>query len=299
MENMRELPLEVRLSAYIDGQLDPQDAREIETLLAKDQHAREIFETLKFGSDIGNEAFDEMLKEPVPLHLVRAIKDASAKPAPILVAANSNGKSFFRFIPQAIAASAVLLLAGGYSGYFIGQRSAADMPMEISELSGLQAPASENGVKTRGFTFDTSNQMNLSESDVTLMEIAALHKVYAADKAHADEVPAAQEGELKGYLEAVTSVKFSVPDLSSEGFKLRGGKLVVAVGQPTGALFYENDKGNVVAVYFMKNSGIKGAIPAKDGFSVVGGQKDATSYFIAAQDESQARGLEESVRTAL
>jgi hypothetical protein len=49
----------------------------------------------------------------------------------------------------------------------------------------------------------------------------------------------------------------------------------------------------------MKNSGIKGAIPAKDGFSVVGGQKDATSYFIAAQDETQARGLEESVRTAL
>jgi anti-sigma factor RsiW len=139
----------------------------------------------------------------------------------------------------------------------------------------------------------------VTKSDVALMDIANLHRIYAADKTHADEVPAAREGELKSYLEAVTSVAFSVPDLSAEGFALRGGKLVVAVGQPTGALFYENGAGSVVAVYFMKNAEVTGALPAKDGFSVVGGQKDTTSYFIAAQDETQARRFEDSVRAAL
>lgn len=299
MENFKELPLEVQLSAYLDGQLDATDAKEIETLLKSDPKAQAIFDTLKAGSDFGSEMFEEMLKEPVPLHLVRSIKEASTKPAPVRVAANANSISFMRFVPQAIAACAVLLLAGGYSGYFLGQRSVAEAPMEISETSAFQAPAETNGVKTRGFTFDASGAESMSKSDVALAEIASLHKVYAADKTHADEIPAAQEGELKGYLEAVTSVTFSVPDLSAEGFKLRGGKLVVAVGQPTGALFYENGQGNVVAVYFMKNADVTGATPAKDGFLVVGGQKDATSYFIAAQDEPQARKLENSVRAAL
>ena len=301
MENFKDLPLEVRLSAYLDGQLDEADAREIETLLATDLEAQDIYESLKIGSDLGNQAFEDMLKQPVPLHLVRAIKDASAKPAtPVRQAANGNAISFMRFVPQAIAACAVLLLAGGYTGYFIGQKNVADMPMEISETSAFQASApTEETVKTRGFTFEAPKADAMSKSDVALMEIASLHKIYSVDKTHADEVPASQEGEIKSYLEAVTSVAFSVPDLSAEGFKLRGGKLVVAVGQPTGALFYENDAGNVVAVYFMKNADVKGALPAKDGFSVVGGQKDATSYFIAAQDESQARSFEDSVRAAL
>jgi anti-sigma factor RsiW len=299
MENFKELPLEVRLSAYLDGQLDAADAQEIETLLKSNPQAQDILATLKAGSDFGNQAFEDMLNEPVPLHVVRSIKEAAAKPAPVRIAANGNSISFMRFVPQAIAACAVLLLAGGYSGYFLGQRSVAEAPMEISETSAFQAPAETKGVKTRGFTFEAPGAESISKSDVALAEIASLHKVYAADKTHADEVPAAQEDELKGYLEAVTSVNFSVPDLSAEGFKLRGGKLVVAVGQPTGALFYENGQGNVVAVYFMKNADVTGATPAKDGFSVVGGQKDATSYFIAAQDEAQARRFEDSVRTAL
>lgn len=305
MDNFKELPLEVRLSAYIDGQLSEEDAREIEALLASDPHARELLDALNAGSDFGNQAFAEMLKEPVPLHLVRTIKGSpSGSGAVTPKAANSNVVSFFRFVPQAIAASAVLLLAGGYTGYFIGMKNAADIPAEISETTAFEAPASADGVKTRGFTFEApmevaSAETGVSKADVALMEIAGLHKVYVGDKTHADEVPAAQESELIGWLEAVTSVKFSIPDLASEGLKLRGGKLVVAVGQPTGALFYEDGAGKVAAVYFMKNVDISGAAPQQDGFSVVGGQKDATSYFIAAEDEALARKLEDKVRAAL
>lgn len=303
MENFKELPLEVRLSAYLDGQLEVEDAREIESLLATDSNAREILHSLKMGSDFGNQAFEDILKEPVPLNLVRAIKDVARRPAPARVAANGNSVSFLRFLPQAVAACAVLLLAGGYTGYFVGQRSIADMPSEITETTALEAPAA-NSVKTRGFTFEAPVEMasaerNVSKADIALIEIASLHKVYAADKVHADEVLAAQKSELVGYLEAVTSVKFSVPDLSAEGLKLRGGKLVAAVGQPTGALFYEGADGTIAAVYFMKNTDIKGTAPGQHDFAVIGGQKDATSYFIAAQDEATAKKLEEGVRAAL
>ena len=72
MENFKELPLDVRLSAYMDGQVSAEDASELEALIASDPKAREILDTLKAGSDFGNQAFEEMLREPVPLNLVRS-----------------------------------------------------------------------------------------------------------------------------------------------------------------------------------------------------------------------------------
>ncbi|UVC07112.1 hypothetical protein IHQ71_17995 [Rhizobium sp. TH2] len=310
MENFKELPLEVRLSAFIDGQVGEEDARELEALIASNDDARGVYETLKMGSDFGNKAFEEMLHDPVPLDLVRKIKAIEAKPAPVRQAANNNVASFMRFIPQAIAASVMLLFAGAYAGYYVAEnRVPGDLPELVSETSNIEAPGGE--VKTRGMgnlTFELPapeadseikpvSTRSITKADVALAEVASAHKVYAADTVHADEVPAAQESELVGYLEAVTSVKFAVPDLSAEGYKLRGGKFVEVVGQPTGALFYEDGAGKSVAVYFMKNENISGAAPAQDGFTVIGGQKDATSYFIAAADEALAKKLEGNVRS--
>lgn len=315
MENFKELPLEVRLSAYLDGQVEADDARELEALIASDDEARVIYEQLKAGSEFGNQCFEDMLKEPVPLGLVRAIKAIEDKPArepgPVRQAANGNVVSFMRFVPQAIAASIMLLFAGGYAGYYVAENRipGGDMPELVSETSDFEAPA---GAKTRSIgnlTFDApapaaesevkpaAATREIGKIDVALFEVADAHKVYAADTVHADEVPASQVGELVGYLEAATRVKFSVPDLSAEGFKLRGGKFVEIVGQPSGALFYEDSSGKSVAVYFMRNENIGGTTD-KDGFTVVGGQKDATSYFVAAENADLAKKLEGTVRAS-
>jgi anti-sigma factor RsiW len=316
MENFKELPLEVRLSAYLDGQVEADDARELEALIASDAQAKRIYDDLKAGSAFGNQFFEDMLKDPVPLGLVRSIKAVESKPAPVRQAANGNVVSFMRFVPQAIAASIMLLFAGGYAGYYIADNRipGGNMPELVTETSNLEAPAA--GGKTRSIgdlTFDAApvtedaatgtkslqpaSAPAVGKADIALAEVAGAHKVYAADKVHADEVPAAQESELIGYLEAVTSVKFKVPDLSAQGYKLRGGKLVEIVGQPSGALFYEDAAGKSVAVYFMKNENVTGATRG-EGFAVVGGQKDTTSYFIAAADEAEAKSFEDSVRAA-
>jgi anti-sigma factor RsiW len=311
MENFRELPLEVRLSAYMDGQVEAEDARELEALIASNAEAKLIYEQLKAGSEFGNRFFEQMLKEPVPLGLVRSIKAAEAKPAPGRQGGSGNVVSFMRFVPQAIAASIMLLFAGGYAGYYVAENRipGGDMPELISETSNLEAAT--EGAKTRSIgnlTFDAlpapategdkgikpASTRDIGRIDVTLMEVADAHKVYAADKVHADEVPASQESELVGYLEAVTSVKFKVPDLSAEGFKLRGGKFVEIVGQPSGALFYEDASGKSAAVYFMKNENISGSTD-KDGYTIIGGQRDATSYFVAADNADLAKKLETTV----
>ena len=76
MESTQGLPLEVRLSAYLDGQLPQAEVDEINAILARDDQARGVYEKLKLGSEFGARAFDRMLKEPIPLDLVRNIKEA-------------------------------------------------------------------------------------------------------------------------------------------------------------------------------------------------------------------------------
>lgn len=287
MENFRELPLEVRLSAYIDGQVGEEDKREIEALIATDPHARELLDLLKAGSDFGNEAFAEMLKEPVPLNLVRAIKATPASSGgPVRQAANSNVVSFFRFIPQAIAASAVLLLAGGYSGYFIGMKNAAQMPSEISESYGLDAPAGAPA-KTRELklSFDTPIQMALPTIAVT--SVANVHDVYSKETTRLAEVPASDANTLKTWLASSTGVSFNIPDLSADGLNFQGGRLVAFDGNPAGALFYKSAKNEVVAVYFTKGTVAKGQT-AEGANQYLSGTKGDTAWFVAGPNGDAA-----------
>lgn len=311
MENFKDLPLEVRLSAYLDGQVEADEARELEALVASDAEAKVIYEQLKAGSAFGNQLFEDMLREPVPLGIVRSIKAVEAKPAPVRQAANGNVVSFMRFVPQAIAASIMLLFAGGYAGYYVAENRipGGDIPEIVSETSDIEAPGEAKTRSIGNLTFEApvaeeespikqaGATREIGKADITLIEVADAHKVYTADTVHADEVSAVRVEELMGYLEAVTSIKFKVPDLSAEGFKLRGGKFIELVGQPSGALFYEDGNGKSAAVYFMKNENISGATE-RNGFAVIGGQKDATSYFVAADSADLARKMEETVRAA-
>ena len=73
VESTQGLPLEVRLSAYLDGQLPKAEMDEINAILAEDDDARVVFEKLKLGSEFGARAFDKLLQEPIPLDLVRNI----------------------------------------------------------------------------------------------------------------------------------------------------------------------------------------------------------------------------------
>ena len=66
MESTQGLPIEVRLSAYLDGQLPRAEMNEIDEILAQDDDARGVFEKLKLGSEFGARAFERMLQEPIP-----------------------------------------------------------------------------------------------------------------------------------------------------------------------------------------------------------------------------------------
>lgn len=64
MLQTKGLALEVRLSAYIDGELAESEKSELDALLARDDEARALLEKLKSGSAFGNGAFENFLHDP-------------------------------------------------------------------------------------------------------------------------------------------------------------------------------------------------------------------------------------------
>ncbi|MDO6964267.1 anti-sigma factor family protein [Rhizobium alvei] len=289
MDEFESLPLEVRLSAYLDGQVEPHQREVLEALLASDEAARQLLETLKAGSEFGNNAFEEMLRNPVPLSLVRAIKEPKAA-APTHPSASgiespakdTNVVSFFRYIPQAIAASAVLLLAGGYSGYFVG-KNAGEQPSVISETTGIVAEAPEGETKTRGFTFDAAPvapEPAQSASDLA-DKVIATHEIFARQKDRLVEFKAGDEKALTNWLRRATNVEFVVPDLTAEGLVFQGARLISLEGKPTGGLFYKSQDGAVTAIYFVKGSVDNvSRVAGKEG--ILAGTKNNTAWFVVS-----------------
>jgi anti-sigma factor RsiW len=253
---MKKTPLEARLSAYMDGETSREEKEELERLIASDPETRRVYETLRHGSDVGRRAFDEVLKEPVPLALVRAIK--SAQPPKV--------RETPRFVPpslklaptgrQALAASLILFVIGGGIGYFYGTSPTGQPVAQTS-----QAPA-------HGWIDD----------------IAASHRIFAHQPRHLAELPATQVAEIIEWLTGNVGVKFSVPNLTSVGLSFQGARLLVAAGKPTGQLIYKNADGEVIAIYFLKDSATDESNDfneiIKDDVGVVSWHRDGTAFAV-------------------
>jgi anti-sigma factor RsiW len=105
----------LQLSAYIDGELSPAEARALEALLASDPGLQAELEALRSANDFALEDFGAMLSAPVPLTLARAINSAET-PA----AAGPRRAPVW----AALAAGLALFVVGTGGGYVAGQRNA-------------------------------------------------------------------------------------------------------------------------------------------------------------------------------
>jgi anti-sigma factor RsiW len=97
----------LKLSAYLDGELDLTDAALVEARLATDVDARSELDALMQADALAQEQFEALLNDPVPFALAQQIKAAkpNASPAPA------------RPIWGALAASLVVFALGGVGGY--------------------------------------------------------------------------------------------------------------------------------------------------------------------------------------
>lgn len=285
MESTRGLPLEVRLSAYLDGQLPEAEVEEINALLAADDEARAVYEKLKLGSEFGARAFDRMLQEPIPLDLVRNIKEAGRNEegeAPKLgfagapVAAVPAGRRS-AFWPQALAASLVIFLSGGAVGYLISEQ----------KQTAFQA---------------ASNQF--APARTWLDDIADYHRIYSRQARHLVEVPANDAAHIVEWLSASTGVKFQLPDLSAEKLTFEGARLLVAGGKPTAQLLYRDADNEVFAICFLQSEPVEDrtslAESMRNDIGLVSWQKGNASYVVVGPSaDPNLERIAEAVSTTI
>ena len=61
------------LVAYVDNELPPTRAAEVERALANDPEAQELVRLMRLGGSAAAHAFDQALEEPPPAHLLVAL----------------------------------------------------------------------------------------------------------------------------------------------------------------------------------------------------------------------------------
>ncbi|MDA8585314.1 anti-sigma factor [Rhodobacteraceae bacterium] len=103
------MDLSLKLSAYLDGELDPTEMAEIEALIETDEAAQAELDALMQADAFARESFSEELDQPVPFALAQKIKAADlVEPVPAR-----------RQIWGALAASLICLTLGGLGGYAV------------------------------------------------------------------------------------------------------------------------------------------------------------------------------------
>lgn len=214
--------LEMRLSAFVDSEVSDAEKQDIESVLVNDPMARSLQDELKRGTDRGRRLFDDMLKEPVPLDLVRGIKNASLPRKAIRLPGGTTGATL-TFRPtalQSVAGGLVMLLIGAGIGY----------------MAGMQPP---------GTTSPAALPSQTQQARDWLDDVVSHYRLYARqEQNHVVEIEAGKPAEIREWLTTGTGVSFRIPDLADSGLTFLGARLVAAENTPTGLLLYRRIGGD-------------------------------------------------------
>ncbi len=190
------------LNAYADGELDAADREKVERQLREDAETRFAMDGIRQQTAALHSAYDAILDEPVPQHLLTAVK---------------RGRNWHFSQMAAVAASLTMLLAGGFSGWFLAHETRVPRSFDLAQ------------------------------------DALVAHEVYAADVKHPVEIAAADKDVLQGWLSKRIGIKVSIPDITADGYQFMGGRLLTAAAAPAGQLMYEAaDKGRLT-VFFGNN----------------------------------------------
>jgi anti-sigma factor RsiW len=193
------------LAAYVDGELDPAQLREIDRLLTGDPQARYKVRRMREATALLRAACAESHFQDVPDRLL-ALAEKRSMPARA------------PWLRRMMAAS-VLLIS------LIGADHILDhhvWPDETIAMAGSR--------------------------QVMLDEIAAYHLVYARQTEHLAEVPAERREHIEAWLGSMLNRTLKVPDLSSQGLKFEGARLLAIDAHPVAQLLWSREHGDPIAI---------------------------------------------------
>ncbi|MCJ8509488.1 anti-sigma factor [Rhizobium lemnae] len=224
-DSLRQPSLDARLSAMLDGEVTEAEKSELDDILANDPNAKLTSDKLRQATEHGRTLFNEMLKEPVSLSLVRSIKTAPegrrALRFPKQETVRQKLKPTYRL---AITSSVIMFALGAAAGYMVG---APSHMMTYADIAG-------------------------DPSKAWLDDVASHYRLFSRQSRHLVEIPANESAHIVEWLMATTGISFRIPDLTSEKLVFMGARLFSAGGRPVGELIYQNRDGEVIAISFTK-----------------------------------------------
>lgn len=232
----REHVDESELHAFVDGELDAERRRRIEGHLQKNQEDAALVEGWRRQNAALRVAFASAAKEPLPAALRRPGSDPGRS--------FGSGVNWARFSPS--KASSLRSMRRSDTGRRLQRRPA----IAVSILT-LLAVAIVAGAALLAFTGpatppDKAARIAAAPGFTARAQIAYL--TFAQDPRPV-EIDADQKTDLTDWL-ANRAGFGGVPNLSSSGLDLLGGRLVPGVAGPAGLLLYQMKSGARVGLYF-------------------------------------------------
>ncbi|MBV9375532.1 MAG: anti-sigma factor [Alphaproteobacteria bacterium] len=217
-----------RLIAYLDGEVDASERRDIEAWLDADPAARDKLAAFAESAALVRSAFDEVMHEPVPERLIAVARgeSPSAKPSAQVLpfkragsaAPASAGRSWWFGVP--LAASLCGMLLGGSVAY-----------LSVAKL----LPATLGG-KQPGVEMAAADNLWLDNA-AGYFKLAAS----AGDGALIDVPATSDPREALQKISQSLPQEVRLPDLKPWGLTFRGARLVVAEGRPAAQLVYTTE----------------------------------------------------------
>jgi anti-sigma factor RsiW len=216
-----------RLVAYLDGELEVAQRREVEAWLAADPAARERMAGLAESAHLLRLAFDGAIHEPVPDRLIAAARGETIPPpagAQILpfrrrLSGQPAAPRPRRLVLSVAATLFGLLLGGGITYLGIGK-------LAPDGVAGKQAA------------------LEATEANSLWLDNAAGYfklVVSAGDNPPVDIPATADPREALQKISQSLPQEVRLPDLKPWGLSFRGARLVVEEGRPAAALIYTTD----------------------------------------------------------
>ena len=200
------------LNAYLDGELDGDQARAVEHTLATDPAARRELARLSYVVGLVRAAGRRGLAPP-PTAMIEAIARHG-----------EGGVSRRQAIGWALAAGTSALAFGG-GGAYLGYRA-----------------AEADGVRTAALSAEGA------ELEAWLSGVADYARLYANDQRHLVEVAADRKGYIETWLGERLERPLKVPDLVAQNLTFRGARLLAVNGRPVAQLVYLEPNGRPLGI---------------------------------------------------
>jgi len=125
-----------------------------------------------------------------------------------------------------------------------------------------------------------------AEARTLAEEALSAHIVYAAEIRHPVEVPAAEKEHLISWLSKRLDGPIELPDLSSQGFHLIGGRLLHEGRRPAAQFMYEDNRHRRLTIYLAHNSGRREAsfkVQKEGGYTTCYWLEGGMGYAVAGE----------------